>query len=96
MVDDVPVGGMSKPKPWRPITVRTLTTLSVVCIFLVTFTLITTPVEAKKQQDGKIAQKLDEYHSTIKCVLNIAEETLPGKGIRSFRTVANMFRFVTS
>lgn len=35
-------------------------------------------VEAKNQKDGKFAQKLDEYSSTLKCMLNIAEETLPG------------------
>ncbi len=34
--------------------------------------------EAKNQKDGKFAQKLDEYSSTLKCMLNIAEETLPG------------------
>lgn len=33
--------------------------------------------EAKNQKDGKFAQKLDEYSSTLKCMLNIAEETLP-------------------
>lgn len=31
-----------------------------------------------KQKDGKFATILDEYHSTIKCVINIAEETIPG------------------
>lgn len=33
-------------------------------------------VEAKLP-DGKIATKLEEYHSTIKCMANIAEHTLP-------------------
>ncbi|OTF71976.1 hypothetical protein BLA29_000476 [Euroglyphus maynei] len=30
-----------------------------------------------KQKDGKFATILEDYHSTIKCVINIAEETIP-------------------
>lgn len=52
--------------------------LIVACIFLVCLASTTSLVEAKTQKDGKFAQKLDEYHSTLKCMLNIAEETLPG------------------
>ena len=59
-------------------TIQIFTCLSLL-LLLTNFGL--TMVEANKQKDGKIAQKLDEYHSTIKCVINIAEETLPGNNI---------------
>lgn len=42
--------------------------LSLLSIFL---------AEAKKQNDGNFAKLLDENLSTIKCVVNILEHTLP-------------------
>ena len=64
---------------WRPATLGPATAFTIICIFLLaSLASITTLVEAKNQKDGKFAKTLDEYHSTIKCMLNIAEETLPG------------------
>lgn len=62
-----------------PATFRLMGTCGVITtIFLLSLALGTSLVEAKNQKDGKFAKTLDEYHSTIKCMLNIAEETLPG------------------
>lgn len=41
--------------------------------------LVTVHSVVAKMPDGKIASKLEEYHSTIKCMANIAEHMLPGK-----------------
>ncbi|KPM09786.1 hypothetical protein QR98_0083310 [Sarcoptes scabiei] len=41
------------------------------------FILSNLSITDQKQIDGKISKTLQEYHSTIKCVINIAEETLP-------------------
>lgn len=54
-------------------------TINSLCVALIVGILgFASLTDAKSQKDGKFAQKLDEYSSTLKCMLNIAEETLPG------------------
>jgi len=66
-------------RSWSTSSLCSMSALTIICLALfAALAFIAPPVEAKsKQVDGKLESKLDEYHSTIKCMLNIAEETLP-------------------